>query len=523
VLQSRDDFESDKELHTPDILIEDLIDSRVGVHDRTNFEVKLDYTIDPNRENRYRVESYFFIPKSLGINKATYDADKFYSDVRAYIRFKTPTLSGDDLVEDGSPFARARELIRQSVELGRSEDMRDQLSHELRLFGCIVRAGLRDTVNDFRERLKLIKKNADREVTVADLAVSCSRFADRIDKLLGSWRELRAEVYETNFPRQMRETYQFVDEFLSLELETRLSRLLGSIDKCKAANGLFADSRARFRDLIVAERRYRRGAGYRVVDSDSDFFVYRKGKLKKFVMSVLWLEVAKEKEGNKLVNMGAAIAAGVAMLFAILATIAQTKRWAIDTSEFVVAAVITYMLKDRIKDWLKNFFSKRLTRFLFDYSVTVRDPVSDEALGRCREALNYIDIDDVPKSVLALRRRDARVSIEAEAKPEQVIRYEKEVRLDGQAAVDRLGAGQFDINDIMRFSLARFLQRADDPVTSVPLLDEESDQVVSVPFRKLYHLNLILVLRSATHDLETLKRIRVVFDKDTIRRLDVVS
>lgn len=513
MLQSCDDLS--------EILIEDLIDSRVGVHDRTNFEVKLDYTIDPDRDNRYRVESYFFIPTALGINKQSYASEKFYSDVRAYIRFKTPTLSGHDLAENGSPLVRARELIAEPIDLARSEALRDQLSHELRLFGCIVRARLRDSVNDFRDRLKPLKKRPELEVAIDDLRASFGRFAASIDGLLESWRGLRSEVHESEFPRQMRETYQFVDEFISLELETRLSKLIAGIDKCKI--DAFAEVRRRFRDHILDERRYRRGAGYKVVDDHNDFFVYRRGKLKKFVMSVLWLEVAKEKEGRRLVNVGAAIAAGVAMTFAVLATIAQSHRWAINTSEFVVAAVITYMLKDRIKDWLKNFFASRLTRFLFDYSVTVRDPVSDRALGRCREALNYIDLGDVPRSVMELRRRDASVSIEAEAKPETVIRYEKEVRLDGQAAIDRLGAEQFDLNDIMRFSLARFLQRADDPVAAVPLLDEETDQVVNVPFRKLYHLNLILVLRSATHDLESMKRIRVVFDKDAIRRLDDVS
>lgn len=427
------------------------------------------------------------------------------------------------MIHNGSPLTRARELIEQPVELGRSEELRDQLSHELRLFGCIIRSRLRDTVNDFRDRLKPLRQREERDVAVDDLIAGFERFADSLDELIESFRGLRADVLDVEFPRQMRESYAFVDEFLSLEMETRLSRLVGAIDRCAGLAGEFAEARTRFRDRILDERRYRSGAGYLVVDGESDLFVYRRGKLKKFVMSVLWLEVAKEKEGRKLVNMGAAIAAGVAMLFAVLATIAQTQAWAVNTSEFVVAAVITYMLKDRIKDWLKNFFSKRLTRFLFDYSVTVRDPISGKALGRCREALNYLDLEDVPRPVMALRRRDARVSIDAEAKPEIVLRYEKDVRLDGQAAVDRLGANQFDLNDIMRFSLARFLQRADDPVAAVPLLDEEADAVVSVPFRKLYHLNLILVLRSATYDLETMKRIRVVFDKDAIRKLDEVD
>src|SRR5262245_42979555 len=50
-----------------------LIDSRIQTHDSRQFEVKLDYSIDPTaKQNHYQVDAYFFIPKSLGINSQTY-------------------------------------------------------------------------------------------------------------------------------------------------------------------------------------------------------------------------------------------------------------------------------------------------------------------------------------------------------------------------------------------------------------------------------------------------------------------
>ena len=72
---------------------EALIESRIEVHDSNQFEVKLDYAIDPTRrKSHYRVDAYFFLPKSLGINSHTYDRAQFFSDVQAYLRFKTPAL-----------------------------------------------------------------------------------------------------------------------------------------------------------------------------------------------------------------------------------------------------------------------------------------------------------------------------------------------------------------------------------------------------------------------------------------------
>lgn len=58
--------------------LEDLIDSRIGVHDDNQFEVKLDYTLDATaRRGRYVVETYLFVPRSLGLDAHTYRREQF--------------------------------------------------------------------------------------------------------------------------------------------------------------------------------------------------------------------------------------------------------------------------------------------------------------------------------------------------------------------------------------------------------------------------------------------------------------
>ena len=78
---------------------ESLIESRVEAHDSQQFEVKLDYSIDPEKkQNQYRIEAYLFIPRSLGINRETYSTKHFFRDIQSYIRFKTPQISIPDLL-----------------------------------------------------------------------------------------------------------------------------------------------------------------------------------------------------------------------------------------------------------------------------------------------------------------------------------------------------------------------------------------------------------------------------------------
>ena len=73
---------------------DELIDSKVEVHDRKQFELKLEYQpsgTDP--QSQYLVETLLFIPKSLNIDEVTWSREQFYRDLHNYVRLKTPVLS----------------------------------------------------------------------------------------------------------------------------------------------------------------------------------------------------------------------------------------------------------------------------------------------------------------------------------------------------------------------------------------------------------------------------------------------
>lgn len=471
------------------------------------------------------------MPRSLGINHHTYSADQFYSDVQAYIRFQPPCASLGTLADEAvpsSPLAQARRLAQAARATSGREDVLQRATYDLRLFGTMVRTAVRREVKDLCRRARALDGAPESEtITVGDLRQGCERFLEDLAGVFSAWRRLHLELRSDPVPRVLRETYEYVDEYLSLSTEQRLTTLLRLLDERADIRAACADVRERIRAFIVDERKSRDEAGYPTVlvaTEVNEEYVYRLGKLKKFLSSVLWLEIRKEKDGRQLINAGAAIAAGVAMFVALLATILQSTWWAMNTWTFVVAATVTYMLKDRIKDWLKEIFATRVTRWLFDYSVEIRDPVTGKKIGRCREAFRFLSVKDTPAEVLALRHCDAKESIEAETKPEEVIKYEKEVRLHGPDAVSRMQAEKYEINDIIRFSLTQFFVRADDPLTSLPLFDEATNRVRDHEFHKVYHLNLVVVLHSPSlPGPAAMKRVRVVFDKRAIRRLEEVA
>ncbi|MCC6748141.1 MAG: hypothetical protein IT371_10810 [Deltaproteobacteria bacterium] len=507
----------------------DLIDSRIGIHDSNHFEVKLDYSIDPKLDQtRYRVETYFFVPRSLGINSYTYSREQFYSDIQAYIRFKTPQASLGSLCEEDnrlSPLARLAKMVPKVLKDPRREDYLNQISYDLRLVGCLIRANLRDRVTTQCERLEAANGDpARRAAVVDDVRASGRRLIAELEAVVTRFRELRPALLDPVLPAWLRETHQYVDEYLSLASETHLTRLVEQIDHHAELRPALEEVRQKARDRLLAEREHRRGSGYpSVLDGGGsrEHFVYRQGLLKKFVMSVLFLEISKEKEGRRIADLGAAIAAGLAMLVATVAGVFAQQRYGLNTWPFVVALVVSYMLKDRLKDWLKLYFSAKMTRFLADYDVRIHDPLHGVNIGRCREAFSFIGKEKVPSEVLSFRHRDSKTMIETSGKPEVVMKYEKEITLLG-SSIANLDDLHHDINDIIRFDISQFLVRTDDPVAAVPAYQVETDRVELVECPKVYHINVVFVLRAQTGEAGrvTMERIRVILDKRGIRKLE---
>jgi hypothetical protein len=510
----------------PGQLASDLIDSRIEIHDSNHFEVKLDYSLESNRQkNRYRVEAYFFTPLSLGITQDTYLKKQFYNDVQAYIRFKTPGISLAALLASdskSSPLARLDVALPMLVKFPQRPTALENISYDLRLVGCLIRAHVRDRIALTCEMVNgLGAAIPSKSQALEDIRKETGRLLSELGAVLSRFRGLRMHLLDPGVPAWIRETQEYVDEYLSITNENFLTRLLQVLDEKPQCASLFPEMRALLRESILTEQEHRAEAGYpSLVESDGGLqYVFRRGLLKKFVMSVLFLEISKDKEGGRVSDVFAAIAAGISMLVASLVGLWVQQRYLSSTWPFLVTIVLLYMLKDRLKEWLRTFFSRKMTRFLADYSVRIFDSHSGLDIGRCREAFGFLRPEQIPPEVLALRHRNARASIEPTSKPEVVIKYEKEITLNGKV-VEKLGGLQHEINDIIRFNLSQFLVQADDPVAPVIIYDPVRDQVEEIACPKVYHINLVFVLRAEDkHKPPSMEHVRVVIDKQGIRSL----
>ena len=512
---------------SPDEVASELIDGRIEVHDRHHFEVKLDYSIDPGRaQNRYRVEAYFFTPQSLGITPETYPKQRFYNDIQAYIRFKTPAVPLATLLlpdEGASPLARLERILPTLVSQPRGKAEWERISHEMRFLGCLVRSHIRDRVAQTCELVDgLGGAGAWTAPALADIRAETVRLVQESRAVMERYRALRVHLQGPVVPGWIRETHAYVDEYLGIVTENYLSRLVQIIDEKPLPDEGLAAARTALRQGILAEQEHREKARYpSAIEPDGGMqYVFRRGLLKKFVMSVLFLEISKDPEGRRWSDLFSAIAAGIAMLVATVGGVWVQQRYLTTTWPFIATIVLLYMVKDRLKEWLRSFFTRKMTRFLADYSVRIRDSHRGIDIGRCREAFMFLRPEQVPPEVVALRHRSAQATIEPLSKPESVIKYEKEITLGGKA-VAKLGGLHHEINDIIRFNLAHFLVQADDPVTPVMVFQRSRDRVEEVLCPKVYHLNVVFVLRAEDERRPPLtEHVRVVIDKRGIRSLE---
>lgn len=467
------------------------------------------------------------MPKSLGVDPHSYSRDQFYADVQAYIRFKTPVVPLIALLDLDNPRSALARVRRWLARANGSADAlpRQDLSHEVRLLGCQVRANVRDCTADIREKMGRVNGNPARQsVLLADVREAIRRMLDDLFALLSEFRALRPDFLQPKRPQWLRELFEYVDEYLSISTEAYLTAIVGAIDADPPLRQALAPSRERLVTSIQAEQEHRRGAGYVSVlepDGRNDTYVHRKGALKKFVSSVLFLEMKKERDGRGLSDIVAGIAAAVAMLFSTVAAIWSQSFYGINSFPFVITIVIAYVFKDRIKEWLRTYFWAKLGRRLHDYSVEIHDPTAGVVMGRCRESFAYLSAERVPPDILRHRHADSTSVLEPESKPEVVMRYVKDISLRGKRIASKHGR-LGDVNDIIRLNISSFLGRMDEPIRHVKTFDPAIDGVRTIACPKTYHVNLVLVLRAAKK-VATVERFRIILDKRGIVRLEVVD
>ena len=508
----------------------EMLDAKITLHDRHRFEMKLDVDLIPGKKNVYRVETYFFIPRAMNVNPETYTKSVFYNSFQKYIRFKTPQMSLDKIADETvavSPLNRISAGLKKILSGSNDDKIADSVYGEIKLLGCVVRGSVRDYVKFLSAEI-ISAGSSPNEGTSRFSAIEENGlgFASDVKKLISRIRALKTEISNPAVPARLREGFGFFDEFLSLTLVDYLALLLEDI-RCGEGSVLRLSELDKALSAIVnAQNGYRRTMGYPSVvqkGSGNETLVYRRSVLKKFVSSVLHLQMeTTEWQGAFQIFFG--LAAGVAMLFTVLLLIFAQSRFAANSAPFVVIVVVSYIFKDRIKDWLKLWFTASWTKWIADRGTSITDPYSGQNIGVIKEAFSFVSDEAVPPEVSRGRNIDNITSVEEEGKPERVVKYEREVSLY-PSRVSEFHERRRDLNDILRFNIVPLIAQADDPIVDYLNLNEETGQLETLRCKRVYHINVVTKYSASPSNggsVASLERIRIILTRDGIERLEKV-
>ncbi len=484
------------------------------IHDRTHLEFSVDYRLDDDkRVDEFTWDAYFFIPESLRLNKETYQKYRIYEDLQSYVRFAVPPTALRDLI--GDPLARVNEALSYS---GREADK--IAIREMRLFACQVRAsGLsaRRTISDM-----LID---DPETTTID--VSARELVRRAGEVTIALRAVLAQTEDRS--EEVRLAAEWVDEDISRVLETIFASLAIELRATRKRS----DDREETAGIVafgaVTEARYRRDneldevghadAGRREIEH----LEFRRHVLKRFTSSVLWLSLDYRDAAKWISEALYAIAACVAMSFAVLAAAFHGPQWGNpefnnDIWMWAVIVVLAYAGKDRIKATLQGTFSEWVAHRFPDRRWHLRDKERAREVGRVKERSSFLKPKTVPEDVWSVRNTSRRVDLEEQARPEQVLWHQKQVRLkpsEVAVADERFHA----LTEIFRLDLRRWLVHTDDPKQRIVFADPDDERIYSATAPRVYNIGVVYRLTKNGEPAEW-HRVRVVVTRKGIERID---
>lgn len=493
------------------------MECQIRKHDARQFEIKLAYPLNRDHaEDRYRLEVFLFLPYQLGVSEGRYGRENFYRDLHGYVRFKTPPMTLGELTEETSttsPLWRLRKWGEDARNGAGWDEARTV--YELKILANIVRARVRDEARRVRAHLE-----ATPSPEWEGAQAVAERLAPELDAALRGMRGLAKDWAGVDVPQRVARTYEWADEYASVEAEESLLRVIAETQERETC-GEGAGLRARLAATARAEAAYRAGRGWAPRGRDearrAERGLYRQSLLKKFCAGAQFLSVTQQPGDRRFRQITYGIAAGVAMAFATGAALLAGHRWPQQSVGFAVALIVAYIFKDRIKDLVREYGLRLTPKWVSDRKSELVDRQSGRKIGVTHERFGWEDVRRTPKGVAAARLERSRLNRVVVRGMEQVMHYSKDVRID-TSLVYAHHVRSLAINDILRMNVSAWLDWMDDARKEV-LSPEGADRAARGTAARSYPVDMVVRMAGANGEGESVHAVRLFLTRDGIARV----
>lgn len=468
------------------------------IHDKFSIEFKVGFlTRRKARKNDFTVGMWMFVPSSLDITPYTYTKADFYRDVKTNIRLITPSFLLRDICGGDALPLHNVEKAADSMASDPTRTNTDEYIYQVKMFAAIVKSSLRDET-------AYIRRSPER-----DLGFLVNNYIENISAIVDAYSRLRSRISFPSVPSASLEAYDIAGEFICSVTTNHICRLLKDL---KSRDGLdnLADSLV---ELCHKVDGFRTERGYPLGND-----VYRHGILKKSVESQLYLRVPKKKDGVLVEQAYFSLAAGTAMLFATVVAWAFQRHFGNLTWPLFIALIISYMMKDRIKELMRYYFAHRVGNRYYDNKAKIK--INNREIGSLKEAVDFIPLEKVPEPVRKIRDDKRIFPCDTAHDDERVILYKKVVKLDREKMMENASWNYSGVNDIIRLQVNSFLRKMDNPLVELDRVSEDGN-VISEMLPKLYYINIVLEYHY--DEVTDYKHLRIALTRDGIQKIEELS
>ena len=484
-----------------------MIDENVKIHDFFSLEMKVGFVASEKQKiNDFAFNMWIFIPNSLDINRFTYTKEEFYKDLTSHIRLITPSYLLKNIADQHlPPFIFLENSIAKLVSYSDKVSM-NSYEYQLKMFLSIVKSSLREEVSH------IVNGKSDNN---RDLLIQS--YLSNVEKIAARFRSLLPRLQAPAVSKELFEYFQFGEEFLSNLIEFHTFRLIQALKERHSET--FERTKEALLAIVNKEINYKKEKGYLVVEEgvnkNNQELVFHLGMLKKYAESDLYLDVKKGKDGVWVEQILFSLAAGLSMIFATVIAFSFQHKYGTFTMPMFVALIVSYMLKDRIKELSRYYFAHKFNKRYFDHKIKISTGKSE--IGWVKESMDFISEQNVPVEIVKKRDRSSILEANNRAGSERVIRYQTLMQLNREnidATSEYPAAG---VNEIFKLNISNFIQKMDN--AEFPLYYPDNDAGYKIVHgEKIYYLNLIL--QAKNRDQWDLKRYRIVFNRFGIQKIE---
>ncbi|MEC5158572.1 hypothetical protein [Chryseobacterium sp. MP_3.2] len=481
----------------------------IKIHDKFTLEIKL--RLEPLRDQKgtsFSINSWIFLPKSIDINQHTFSKSDFYKNLKSNIRLITPVFNLHEIVHfENSPL----QYLTKSFETVATDATKRSISeykYNIRMFLAILKSSLRNEI-------RFIKESESKE----ERDFLTDRYYTSVNSIFAQYRKLENILTKHLVTPEILKPFTFGDEFMSYLVEKQNFHLLKTLLNGEEKDDLAAK---KIQNLIDREREYKKSANYAIFEKNKTkqnrHLLSRLGFLKKFAESELYLTTLKQRDGVFIEQISMSIAAGLSMIFATAIAFGFQQKFGNLTMPFFVALVVSYILKDRIKEFARYYLVHKLSNKFFDQKININ--MDDKIIGTEKESFDYIDPKKIPEMVSRLRKENPVSEDINTLRNDNLILYRKMILLNREK-LDELSFYEIPgINEIIRLNISNFMFKMDNAYFPISIPNEENGYEIT-QVEKVYFLDMVLQLNM--NEVATYSYYRIIANREGILSVEKIA